>query len=452
MKILIVGCGKIGTAIVSEMVAEGHDVTAMDTDAEVLTSLSNIYDIMSVCGDGVNCELLEEAGIHNTDLLVAATGSDEVNLLCCFLGKKLGAQHSVARVRNPGHSDRDLRFMRENLDISMVINPEQMAAQELFTLLKVPSAMKVEAFSRRNFQLIEMRVRPNSGFDGAKLMDLRSKYDANFLVCVVHRGEDVIIPDGQFTLKAGDHIGIAATTDQIHRLLREMNLLQKEARRVMILGGSRTAIYLARLLTDVGISVKIIEQDEQRCKSLCEKLPKASIVCGDGSRQELLLEEGLQNHDAFVTLTGMDEENILISYFAVTMNVPTIVTKVNRNEMQPMAERLGLDVQISPKRTVTDMISRYARALENTVGSNIETLYHLMDGKAEALEFIAKNSTRLLNVPLRDLNLKPNILIAGIIRERTAFIPGGNDMILMGDRVVVLAADQRLQDLTDILK
>lgn len=452
MKIVIVGCGKIGTAIVSEMVAEGHDVTAVDIDASVLSSLSNIYDVMSVCGDGVNCELLEEAGAHKADMLVAATGSDEVNLLCCFLGKQLGAQHSVARVRNPEHSDRDLRFMRENLDISMVINPEQMAAEELFTLLKLPSAMKAENFSRRNFQMIELRIRPNSGFDGVKLMDLRNKYDADFLVCVVHRGDKVIIPDGQFMLQTGDHIGITATTDQLHRLMREMNLLQKQVKKVLILGGSRIAIYLARLLIEVGISVKIIEKSEQRCKTLCEKLPKANVICGDGSRQELMLEEGLQNYDAFVSLTGMDEQNILISYFASSMEVSTVVTKVNRSEMQPMAERLGLDVLISPMRTVTDMISRYARALENTVGSNIETLYHLMDGKAEALEFIARNQSRLLNVPLRDLKLKPNILIAGIIRERSAFIPGGNDCILMDDRVVVLAADQRLQDLTDILK
>ena len=453
MNILIAGCGKIGTAVLADLVSEGHDVTALDMDPHVLESITNIHDVMSVCGNVASCDILEEAGIDKIDLFIAATGSDETNMLSCFLAKRMGASHTIARVRNPEHSERGQRFMRKQLDLSMMVNPEMLAARELFHLLKLPSVVKVETFSRLNFEMVEVRLKPDSALDGMRLIDMRAKSRAKFLVCVVQRGEEVFIPAGNFVLKSGDRIGITATPAEIHKLLKEIGLLQKQARRVTLLGGSKTAVNLARMLTESNISVKIIEKDEKRCREICELLPRATVVLGDGAQQELLLEEGLSGQDAFVALTGMDEENILISFFAASQNVPTVISKVNRNELAAMAERLGLDSLVSPKKIVSDMVVRYARALQNSVGSNIETLYHLMDDKAEAIEFIVRTESALLGVPLCELAIKPDILIAGIIRDRRAIIPGGGDEIRMGDRVVVLAAaDHRLQDLTDILR
>lgn len=451
MNIMIAGCGKVGTEVLADVVSEGHNVTALDIDPAVLGSITDIYDVMSVCGNVSNCDILIEAGIADTDVFMAATGSDETNMLSCFLAKRLGAKHTIARMRNPEHSEQSHRFMREQLNLSMLINPERLAARELFHLLKLPSAVKVETFSRLNFEMIEVRLKPDSVLDNVRILDMRAKYKAKFLICVVQRGDEVFIPDGNFVLKSGDRIGITATTTEIHKLLKEIGTLQKPARRIMLLGGSRTAVYLARLLTESGATVKIIEKDERVCRELCEDLPKATIIHGDGTQQELLLEEGLPDQDAFVALTGMDEQNILISYFASTQNVPTVVSKVNRDELTLMAHRLGLDSLVSPKKSMSDMIVRYVRALENSADSNIETLYHLMDDKAEAVEFVVRSELPFLGIPLKDLQFKSNILIAGIIRQRRAIIPGGNDVMLLGDRVVVLAADRRLQELTDIL-
>lgn len=452
MNILVAGCGKIGTTIIASLVAEGHDVTAMDNDSAVLDDITNIYDVIGVCGNGADCETLEEAGVEKAELFVAVTGSDELNMLSCFMAKKMGAKHTIARIRNREYNDRSLGFMRQQLGLSMSINPELLAAQELFNILKFPSAVKIETFSRRNFEMIELRLKSDSMLNGVQLSELRNKYKAKVLICVVQRGEQVYIPDGNFVLKDGDKIGITATPAEIQKLLRGVGLLQKQARNVMILGGSRTAYYLAKMLTSIGNPVKIVEKDRARCRDLCDVLPKAVIIHGDGAQQELLLEEGLRSLDAFVALTGMDEENILISIFAASQNVPTVISKVNRNELASMAEKLGLDCIVSPKKIVADILVQYARALQNSLGSSVETLYKLMDGKAEALEFNVRSDSKLVHIPLKELQLKPNTLIAGIIRDRKTIIPGGDDIIQPGDKVIVIAADHRLKDLSDILK
>lgn len=452
MKILVVGCGKIGTNIVHSLVAEGHDVTVIDSDPEVLEEVTNIHDVIGVCGNGADWETLEEAGVSKAALVVAVTGTDEQNMLACFMAKKLGAKYTVARIRNPEYNDRSLEFMRQQLGISLAINPDMMAAQALYDLLKFPSAVKVETFSRRNFEMVEIRLKPDSSLDGVALKDLRNKYKAQVLVCIVQRGDDVFIPDGNFVLKGGDLIGITATPSEIQKFLRELGVLQKKANSVMIMGGSRIAYYLAKLMTAAGNAVKIIEKDQVHCEELCDALPKAMVIHGDGAQQELLLEEGLKTLDAFVALTGIDEENILISIFASSQNVPTVISKVNRKEMASLAQKLGLDHVVSPKEIVSDILVRYARALENSMGSNVETLYKLMDGKAEALEFNVHPDCKMIRIPLKDLQFKSNILIAGIIRDRKPIIPGGMDVFLPGDKVIVLAADRRLNDLSDIAK
>lgn len=452
MNIIVNGCGKIGVTILSSLVAEGHDVVAIDNDPMVLAEVTNIYDVMGVCGNGTDSDVLKEAGVSNTELVVSVTGSDELNMLTCFLAKRMGAENTIARIRNPEYNDKSLSFMREQLDISLTINPELMAARELFNILKLPSAAKIETFSVRNFEMVEIKLKADSALEGVKISDLRGKYKAKYLICAVQRGEDAYIPDGNFSLKSGDKIGICATPSEILRLMREMGIQQNPARKIMILGGGKTAYYLAKKLLSVGNTVTIIEKDRAVCDKLCEILPKAVIVNGDGTNQETLLEEGLGTIDAFVSLTGMDEQNILIASYAQSQNVPKVIAKINRTALMPLAEHWGLDTWISPKKIISDVLVKYARALQNSQGSSVETLYKLMDDKVEALEFSVKDGLDFLHVPFKDLNLKHNILIAGIIRDRKTIIPSGEDMLLADDKVIVLAANQRINNLSDIIR
>ena len=452
MKIIISGCGKIGGTILAILVSEGHDIVAIDSDSAVLTEITNIYDVMGVCGNGADSDILTEAGVAGAEMFVAATGSDEMNMLSCFLARRLGAKNTIARIRSPEYNDRSLAFVRRELELSMAINPELLAAHELFIILKFPSAVKIEKFSGRGFEMIELRLKPDSVLDGMSLRSLREKYGTRVLICCVQRGDSVNIPGGEFELKSGDKIDITAPPADMLKFFRSIGEFQKQARNVMLLGGSRTAYYLADMLTSGGASVKIIERDEKTCSELCEALPKAVIIHGDGAEQELLMEEGLKSLDAFIALTGMDEENILISIFAAAQKVPKVISKVNRDELAAMAERLGLDCIVSPKKIISDVIVQYARALKNSLGSNIETLYQLMDGKAEALEFNAKADPKLTGIPLKELNIKKNILIAGILRYRKTVVPTGDDMIPPDDRVIVVAADRKLSDLSDILR
>lgn len=452
MKIIIAGCGKIGITLVENLVNEGHEVVALDSNPDAITDITNVYDAMGVCGSAADCDTLAEAGVEKADLFVAATDSDELNMLSCFLARRMGAAHVIARIRKPEYNDQNLGFMRQQLDLSMSINPEQLAAQELFKVLKLPSAMMVETFSRRNFEMVELRLRPESPMDGLSLSELRKKYAAKFLVCVVQRGEEVYIPDGNFVLRAGDRIGVTATPTEIHRFLRMVGVMQKQAKSVMILGASRMAYYLAKMLLDNGTTVKIIDQDRDRCRQFCDLLPGATMIHGESIQQELLQEEGIGSVDAFVALTGIDEENILMAFYANAQNVPKVVAKINHNELAAMADNLGLDCIISPKKVVVDVLLRYVRALENSIGGQVETLYKLMDGRAEALEFKVQADFEALQIPLKVLALKKDILIAGIVRGRKNIIPSGEDVIMAGDRVIILAAGRAVSTLSDILE
>lgn len=452
MNIIVVGCGKIGSTILAALTNEGHDVVIIDNDADKINEITNIYDVIGVLGNGADSEVLSEASVQKAELFIATTDSDEVNMLSCFLAKRMGAQYTVARIRNPEYNDASLSFMRKELQISMAINPELLAAHELFHILKLPSAAKIETFSVRNFEMIELKLRADSPLDNMRLMDLRSKYSAKFLICAVQRGDEAYIPDGNFVLKSGDKIGLTAAPAEISKLLKEMGVLRKQAKDVMILGGSRTAYYLAKRLTQSGNSVTIIERDKNICEELSEALPKAVVINGDGAKQELLMEEGLNSVDAFVALTGIDEENILLSSYAESQNVPKVIAKVNREELVPLSEHWGLECTVSPKKLIADKLVQYARALENSAGSSVETLYKLMDDKVEVLEFSVKPEFPQLKIPFKQLETKRNTLVAGIVRERKIIIPSGDDYLLAGDKVVVLAADQRINKLSDILK
>lgn len=453
MDIIIAGVGKIGFKVISTLVNEGHDVTVIDKKPEIVTEVTNMFDVIGVCGNCADCETLEEAGVDKAELFISFTGSDEMNMLSCFLAKKMGARHTVARIRNPEYNDNSLGFMRQQLELSMSINPELLVAQELYNILKIPSAFKVDYFARRNLEIIEMKIKSDSPICGKKLFKLREKQTVEFLIAAVFRDGRVIIPDGSFELASGDVISIAAAPGDMQKLLKGLGIITKQARSVMILGGSKTAYYLSKMLLSSGNDVKIIEKDINRCEELSDIVPKAMLINGDGSQQELLLEEGLRSLDAFVALTGMDEENILISIFASNHNVPKVISKVNRDEMVKMAENLGLDCVVSAKSVTSDIILRYTRALENTLGSSIETLYRVMDDKAEALEFKVKEDSDILNTPIKDLQIKQGILIVGIIRPgKKAVIPLGDDTIKKGDRVIVLSSEHRITRLSDILR
>ena len=326
-------------------------------------------------------------------------------------------------------------------------------AHEIFNLLKFPFATKTETFAHRSFEMVEFILREQSALCGKSLIEMRKTYDAKFLVCAVSRGEEVFIPSGDFVLEAGDKIGIISSPAELHKLFKGIIPAQRQIKSVMLAGASRTTYYLAKTLLAAGNSVKIIDIDRARCEEICENLPKAVVICGDPADSDVLLEEGIENTDAFVALTGIDEENILLSLTANSHNVSKVISKVNRPTFATVAEKLGLDSVLTPKTLAANVIVRYARALENSIeSSQVETLYKLMDGKAELLEFIIKSENEATDIPLKELKLKKNVLIAGIIRKRRPFIPTGDDMILAGDRVVVLCSGHRMNDITDILK
>jgi trk system potassium uptake protein TrkA len=451
MKIIVNGCGKIGKTILASLVAEGHDVVAIDNNPQVLENIVNIHDVMSVCGNGIDSDVLIEAGVESADLLVAVTGSDEFNMLSCFLAKKLGAQNTIARIRNPEYNDKSLSFMREQMGISLTINPEQIAAFELFNILKLPSAAKVEMFSQNKFQIIEIRLKADSVLDGLKIMDIRNKFKSKFLISAVCRGEEAYIPDGNFVLQSGDRICISATTTEIVRLMKEIGMQQQPAKKIVILGGGKLGFYLAKKLYEGNNKVTIIDKNPEVCERLCDAFQKFTVINADGTDQEVLLEEGLLAADAFVSLTGIDEQNILMSAYAQSKGVPKVITKVNRAGLMPLAENWGLDTIISPRMTVSNILVRYARALEDSQGNSVETLYKLMDDKVEALEFIVKDTFKMCNIPFRELTLKPNTLVAAIIRNRKTIIPAGDDVFKPNDRVIIVAANQRINKLSEIL-
>lgn len=451
MNIVIVGCGKIGSTILSDLLSEGHDIVAVDSDPQVISEISNIYDSMYVCGSGTNCDTLVEAGVERAELFIAATGSDECNMLSCFIAKRMGAKHTIARVRNPEYSEKSFGFMRQQLDISMIMNPDQLAAQDMYYTLKLPGAVKIEYFARRSFEMVELRLKEDSPLCGVKLHELRKSYDAKFLICAVQRGDSVVIPDGNYVLEPGDRIELTAAPSEISKLLKLLGILRKQSKSVMILGASRAAYYLTRMLLASGTGVTVIERDHQRCQHFSELLPGATVICDDGSKQELLMAEGLTSRDAFVSLTGMDEENILVSFFALSQGLPKVITKVNRDELHATAERLGLDSLIASRHVSSNVVSRYARALQNSLGSNMEALYRILDGKAEAIEFAVHSDCVLTGIPLSEMRLRSGILIAGIIRGRKTIIPSGTDCIYVGDHIIVLAAGMQIHQLTDIL-
>lgn len=452
MKIIIVGCGKIGKSLIESLVSEGHDVAVIDKAPSVIEEATNTYDVIGLCGIGTDCEVLAEAGAARADIVISVTGSDELNMLSCYIAKTLGAKNTVARIRDREYNDKSLGFMAVQLQLSMSINPEMSAAHTIANILRFPSAINIDTFDSNKFEIVEMILGEKSPLAGMTMIDLRKRSPGKFLICAVLRKNEVIIPDGRFVLEKGDRIALTAAPNEIGKLLRSFDLITRKTKSVMILGASRIAYYLSSNLLAAGTKVTVIDKDEARCAEFAESLPAATVICGDGANQDMLIEEGLGQTDAFVSLTGYDENNILISYFATSQNVPKVIAKVNRPEFYPIAGKLGIDTIISPIQTVADEMLRYARALQNSVGSNVEKLYKIMDGKAEALEFNVRPDFKHAGKALKEIRFKQNILIAGILRGRKPIVPSGDDIILPGDKVIVIAANHRLYDLSDIIE
>lgn len=453
MKVIVVGCGKIGRAILESMQEERHDIVAIDNNPQVIEQISNTFDVMAVCGSATSTELLVDAGISKTDLFIAVTESDEVNMLSCFLAKRFGAKYTVARIRETEYNDDSLQILTKELDLSMSLNPEMLTAEALYDILKMPSAVNIDNFAGKRVQLLEIVVKEDSPIANKTLQDIRKKSSVPFVASVVQRGDEAYIPTGAFELQVDDKVAFMVKRVDSHKFVKSCGLAQKQGRDVIIMGGSTVACYLAKLLASDGFYAKIIEKDPDKCEKIAQILPSAaSVICGDGTNQDLLWEEGIKSTDAFVALTGNDEENILMSFYCTSEQVPKVIPKVSHPRMISLAEKLGLYTTVCPQRYVANRLTRYARALNDSMESKVETMYSLMGGKAEALEFAVLSDSNLIGVPLKDLNLKQGFIIAGIIRGKETIIPQGSDSISIGDRVIVVALGSHLYDLSEIVR
>ncbi len=450
MKIVIIGSGKVGRNLSSLLVSEGHDVTVIDQNPEAIKKISESQDVMCVEGNGATTAVQLEAGVNKAEILVATTPNDETNMLCCLIAKKLGAKKTISRVRDPEYYGQ-IDLIREDLGLSMIINPERMAADEIFRVLVFSSASKVEVFAKGRLELVEYTVPENSQLCGLSLAQLYGKTKVQILVCAVQRGGETFIPTGTFELQAGDKVSIASTHKDLEKFFRVTGSLKDKIKTVMIVGGGRIAFYLAKQLTALGMRVKIIDNNYERCTEFAETLDKVTVIHGDGTDQDLLVEEGLGDADSFIALTGIDEVNIIMALYAKKNSDAKVVAKINRESYVDLTSQLGLDSVISPKYVTTNNIISYVRSLNNDA-SGIEALYHLVGDTVEAIEFKVKEEIDdLVGVPLKDLSLKKDILICAIIRKRNVIIPGGNDCIEEGDSVVVVTKDYHFSDIKDIL-
>ena len=450
MKIVIVGAGKIGYSLAEELANENHDITVVDINKDKVKLISDTLDVMTLCGNGAALAVQREANVDESDLLIAVTAQDELNMLACIVARKLGCRNTIARVRNLEYSEQ-LYVLKAELGLSMTINPELLAAKEIYRLLQIPAFIKRDTFAEGKAEIVELFISEGSPLDGLCLADLRKRIKVHVLICSVLRGDRVFIPDGSFTLQSGDKIYVTAPASSLVELTHELKLRSKKSKNVLIVGGGRIAEYLAPLLIRSGTSIKLIEMNRARCEYLAQKYPEMSVICSDGSSQAVLKTHNIRQMDAVLPLTNMDEENIIIGMFARKVGVPQLLTKINRLEYGEILGDRGADSLISPKSLSTYAIIRYVRAMENTGGSEVLTIHRIADGRAEALEFAVTDATKHLREQLKDIKLKPGILIVCINHMGKIIIPGGRDTLMSGDTVVIVTtAGREILDLNDI--
>ena len=450
MKIIIVGCGKVGYALTEQLSKEGHDITVIDRAEVKLSRISSTMDVFCVHGNGTSHKTQMEAGIKEADLLISVTGSDEVNMLCCLIAKKVGNCKTIARVRKPEYDD-EVSFLKEELGLSMAINPEMTAAAEISRLIQYPSALEVETFAKGRVSLIKVAVTDGSPLDGLILKDISSVAGKRTLVCIVKRDNEIIIPDGNFKLMAGDAVSLILPVEESSSFFKKMKIKSSPIKSVMIAGGGTISYYLARQLQKTGVSVKIVEENYARCEELSELLPDATIIHGSGIDRDLLVSEGITHTDALVALTGIDEENILLTLYAKRVSGCKTITLIDKITFEEVLSDLKMDTVISPKAITTAYIIRYVRAMQNSYGSKVQTLHRLAEGRVEALEFKVTENARVVGKTLSTLQLKKNLLICCISRYGKIITPSGQDELKPGDGVIVVTTNIGLDDIDDIL-
>lgn len=450
MNLVVVGAGKVGSTLVQNFLNENHDIVVIDSDETTLNDIVNRYDVQGVVGNGIVKNVLSDANVANADFFIACTPKDELNILACVLAKKLGAKQTIARVRAPEFFN-EMEGVKRDVGLDFFFNPEYTTAMEIAEALKFPSAKKVESFAQRKANMVEFYIDNGNPLIDKTLMLISKEYDAKILIAMVNRANKTIIPRGDFVIKEGDSIHVLAPPQEIFAFTKKIKLFKPRAKSVFLIGGGKVAYYLAKNLIENGVDVKIVEKDKQRAEELCTELPKATIVLGDATEHELLDEESLKNSDACVTLTGMDEENVIISLYAKSKGIAKIITKVDRPSVMDMVKKLGLDTVFSPKEVIANHIIRMVRAHQGDSGSGINTLYKLSD-KVEALEFTVGDDFEEQNVPLKKLKIKRKVLLGGIVRGEEYILPTGDSVLLRGDKVIVLAEAKSVTALSHILR
>ena len=450
MKILIVGCGKVGQTLAEQLNEDGNSITVIDPRADVVRDVTARLDVMGVVGNGATHTIQQEAGIEKADLLIAVTGSDELNLLCCLIAKRAGNCQTIARVKNPEYSS-EMGYLKDELGLAMVINPEQAAATEIARVLRFPSAIRIDTFAGGRVELFKYKIPEGSILSGMAVKDVVSKLNCDVLVCTVEREDEAYIANGNFIFAEKDIISVIASPRNASEFFKAMGYKKRAVKDVLVVGGGKTAQYLCSVLHRSGISVKVVEKDMKVCEYLSDKFPEVCVTHGDAADQSILLEEGIRSAGAFVALTGIDEENIFLSLFAKSVSDAKVVTKIHRIAFDDVIKHLDLDSTIYPKNITSDQILRYVRAMKNSEGGSMETLYSVIQGKVEAAEYTVDEDSPVTDIPLMTIKKKPDILIAAIIRGGKVLIPRGADIIMAGDRVVVVSRAKAVDGLADIL-
>lgn len=451
LKIIIVGCGKVGANLVDQLSKEGHDIIVIDKKAEKIQDITNIYDVMGLVGNGASYSTQMEAGIEETDLIIAVTDSDELNLLCCTVAKRVGKCAAIARVRTPDYSE-ETGYLREQLGLALIINPELEAAREVARILYLPTALEVNSFAHGQAELVKFKVPEGNLLNGLSLAYLGKNITNDILICAVERNGEVYMPNGDFVLHSGDVVSFVSERHIARDFLKQIGLATRQVKDTMIIGASKAAYYLAKELLNMGISVKIIEKEKENCESLSVKLPKAIIINGDGTDPDILKEEGIETVQSFIPLTGIDEENIMLTLYAKQVSKAKVVTKINRVNYKQVINNLDLGSLVYPKYITSEAIIAYVRAKKNSMGSNIETLYHMFDSRVEAIEFIVEENSKVSGVPIKDLKLKKDVLISFINHNGHIIIPTGNDEIEDGDTVMIVTKNTGFTDIDDIVR
>ncbi len=450
MKIVIVGCGKVGTSITRELIVSGHEISVVDTNRQAVRRLSESVDVMGVEGNGATYEALAEAGAETADLVIAATARDEINLYACLMARSIGVPHTIARVRSPEYTE-DLYRVKDQLGLSMSINPELTEAVEISRLLRFSGALEIDSFAKGAVELIKIVIPQNSLLSGKKISQIDT-LKGRVRICTVERGGEVYIANGETMLQSGDKVSVVAKPEIATKFFKKINVNIGRCRDVMLLGGGKVSFYLAQRLLKVGAKVKIIERNAARCEELSQSLHDAIIIHGDCMDQELLLSEGVDHVDGVAALMDYDEENILISLYIKSVSEAKVITKINNESFGAIIEQLGLECVLNPKTLTGEYIARYIRAMQNSLGSNVETLYRLHEDRVEALEFRARSNSKTINTPLMQLNLKDDLQVICISRGGKIILPQGSDVIKPGDSVVVITKHKGLSDLNDILR